>query len=331
VSRAQRAGDLANRMSVSDPFEPMYSRTADSTAAEAAAFSARMSADTANSPYAAAVFAGGGCRCFWQIGFWSVVADEIGLAPRRLVGVSAGAAFAVAAAIGRIDDVLHDFKARAAANPGNFVPRNRRAPGERAFPHERIYGGLLRDHIGPAELDHVQHRQEFSALLAHPHPWLGARRGLALGVVATVLNQKERLVHARWGRRFGFAPALVSARDCETPEALVELILQSSCVPPIMPYYRRGGRPVIDGGVIDNAPAALVDHEGPTLVLLSFPHRPTNREEGPRRTYVQPSGPIPISQWDYTNPEGVQRTFDLGRADGERFLARWTEVRDGLG
>lgn len=283
------------------------------------------------SPYAVAVFAGGGCRCFWQIGFWSVVAEEIGLSPSRFVGVSAGAAFAVAASIGRIDEVVNDFKERVAANPTNFIPRSQRPPGQRAFPHERIYGGLLREHIGEAELSHVQHRQEFSALLAHPHRLLGARRALALGVVATMLNQKERLVHARWGRRFGFAPVLVSARECQTPDELVELILQSSCVPPIMPYYRRGGRPVLDGGVIDNAPAELVEHEGRTLVLLSFPHDPTNRQEGPRRTYVQPSSPIPISQWDYTNPEGVQRTFDLGRADGERFLARWGEVRDGLG
>ena len=294
------------------------------------AASADATHDAASSPYAAAVFAGGGCRCFWQIGFWSVVAPEIGLAPRRLIGVSAGAAFAVAAAIGRIDEVLEDFKARVDANQANFVPRSQRATGERPFPHERIYGGILRTHIGEAELEHVQHTQEFSALLAHPHRRLGAKRGLALGVVATVLNQKERLVHARWGRRFGFTPALVSARDCETPDELVELILQSSCVPPLMPYYRRGGRPVIDGGVIDNAPADLVEAEGATLVLLSYPHGPTNRSEGPRRTYVQPSGEIPISQWDYTDPDGVQKTFDMGRADAERFLERWDEVREGL-
>lgn len=296
-----------------------------------AAPGARAPVDPAEtSPYGSVVFAGGGCRCFWQVGFWSVVADEIGLAPRKLVGVSAGAAFAVTAAIGRIPEMLADFKERVDANPSNFVPRRERAPGERAFPHERIYGGLLRDHVGEAELAHLQHRQEFSALLAHPHRMLGAKRGLALSVVATVLNQRERLVHARWGRRFGFTPKLVSARECETPDQLIEVILQSSCVPPIMPYYRRGGRPVIDGGVIDNAPADLVKGNGPTLVLLSFPHRHSNRDEGAHRTYVQPSGETPISQWDYTSPERVQQTFDMGRADGERFLERWDEVQEGL-
>ncbi len=282
-------------------------------------------------PYRSAVFAGGGCRCFWQIGFWQVVAPEIGLAPERFVGVSAGAAFAVAAALGRIDEVLADFKVRVDLNPSNYLRRREREAGERAFPHERIYGGVLRDHIGPEDLRHLQETQEFSALIAHPHRMLGARRALALGVVATMLNQRERLVHARWGTRLGFSPKLVSARECESPEQLVELILHSSCVPPIMPYYRRGGRPVVDGGVVDNAPASLVDRHGPALILLSFPHGPTNRTEGANRTYVQPSGDIPITQWDYTNPEGVQQTFDMGRADGERFLARWPEVRDGLG
>jgi predicted acylesterase/phospholipase RssA len=286
---------------------------------------------TDRSPFEAAVFSGGGCRCFWQIGFWNVVAPEIGLAPRRMVGVSAGAAFAVAAAIDRIEPVLEDFKARVAANPSNYVPRSQRAPGEPGFPHERIYGGILRDHVGDAELAHIQERPEFSALLAHPHPWLGARRGLALGLVTFILNHSERLVHARWGRRLGFSPALVSARECETTEDLVQLILQSSCVPPILPYYQRAGRPVIDGGVFDNAPADLVEVGGATLVLLSFPHRYSNRVEGPRRVYVQPTESIPISQWDYTNPEGVQKTFDLGRADGERFLGRWNEVRDAIG
>ena len=88
---------------------------------------------------------------------------------------------------------------------------------------------------------------------------------------------------------------------------------------------------MLDGGVIDNAPADLIPSDGPTLVLLSFPHGETNRRRIPGRTYVQPSGPIPISQWDYTNPTLVQTTFDIGRRDGEAFLARWPQTRDELG
>lgn len=282
------------------------------------------------SPYAAAVFAGGGCRCFWQLGFWSVAAPELGLAPRRVAGVSAGAAFAAAAVLGRSEPILEDFKERVGRNPSNYRRRHERAAGEPAFPHADIYGGVLRDHIDHEGLKLLQDRAELLVLLARPHRWLGARRGLALAVFATFLNQWERRVHARWGTWLGFEPEIVSARSCRDPEELVSLIMQSSCVPPIMPYYRRDGRPVLDGGVIDNAPAHLLEDGGPTLVLLSYPHAETNRVRGAGRTYVQPSGPIPISQWDYTNPVLVQRTYDLGRKDAEAFVAGFDEVREEL-
>ena len=40
------------------------------------------------------VFAGGGNRCWWQAGWWDVVAPAIALRPRVVAGVSAGAATA---------------------------------------------------------------------------------------------------------------------------------------------------------------------------------------------------------------------------------------------
>ena len=43
-------------------------------------------------PFEAVVFAGGGCRCFWQAGFWEVAAPALGWQPRVAGAVSAGAA-----------------------------------------------------------------------------------------------------------------------------------------------------------------------------------------------------------------------------------------------
>lgn len=40
------------------------------------------------------VFAGGGNRCWWQAGWWDVVQPELGLAPRVIAGISAGASTA---------------------------------------------------------------------------------------------------------------------------------------------------------------------------------------------------------------------------------------------
>ena len=93
-------------------------------------------------PFDAVVFAGGGCRCFWQAGFWSTAQPLLGLRPRVVAGTSAGAAFACAAVMDRTLAVLDDFKRRAAANARNFYPENR-LTGSRVFPHEEIYRGTI--------------------------------------------------------------------------------------------------------------------------------------------------------------------------------------------
>ncbi len=88
-------------------------------------------------------------------------------------------------------------------------------------------------------------------------------------------------------------------------------------MPPNTPQYRRDGEPVIDGGIIDNAPVDLLGDCDSKLVLLSrrydrLPHAPGVR-------YVQPSEPVPVALWDYASPKLNQQTFDLGRRDGELF------------
>lgn len=39
----------------------------------------------------AVVFAGGGTRCTWPMGFWSAAAPALELSPRQVAAVSAGA------------------------------------------------------------------------------------------------------------------------------------------------------------------------------------------------------------------------------------------------
>ncbi len=76
---------------------------------------------------------------------------------------------------------------------------------------------------------------------------------------------------------------------------------------------------MLDGGLIENIPVRLADEEpGNTLVLVSRKYEralPSTK----RITWVQPSKPIKIDKFDYANPSGLQETFDLGIADGQRF------------
>ncbi len=274
------------------------------------------------SPFDAVVFAGGGCRCFWQAGFWSVARPVIGIEPRVMAGVSAGAAFACAALAGVGERVLVDFKRRSAANARNVYPRNVLGP-DPVFPHERMYRGIVVDNIDSAGFERLRAGPELRVLIARPPRWLGARSGLAVGIVAALLNDRERRVHPRWGNQFGFEPEVVSVQSCRSADELVDLILHSSCTPPVVPLYRRGRRIVLDGGLLDNAPASLVGRASSTLVLLTRHYGAHKTPSVPGRTYVQPSQPVPIAKWDYTSPQLVQETYDLGRRDGEVFARAW--------
>lgn len=274
------------------------------------------------SPFDAVVFAGGGCRCFWQSGFWSVVSGELNIAPRTVSAVSAGAAFACAALTGTTGRVVEDFKRRAAGNSRNAYPRNA-LRGDRVFPHEEMYRGVILESLDGADLERLRDGPDLRILLARPPRWAGDRVGFVIGGFAYALDRFELRVHARWGARFGFEAEVVSAAACEDVAELADLILQSSCTPPLLPQYRRDGRRVFDGGLIDNAPVAWVGEASSTLVLLT---RDYPAETVPRRagcTYVTPSEPIPIVKWDYTSPERIQDTFDLGRRDGEAFVLGW--------
>ena len=273
------------------------------------------------SPFDAVVFAGGGCRCFWQAGFWSVARPALELEPRVVAGVSAGAAFACAALAGNSERVVADFKRRSAANARNVYPRNVLG-SEPVFPHERMYRGTIVENIDHTMFERLLGGPELRVLIARPPSWLGARTGLAVGIVAALLNERERRVHARWGNHFGFQSEVVSAQSCRSKGELVDLILHSSCAPPVVPLYRRGCRIVLDGGLLDNAPVSLVGRSRSTLVLLTRHYAEGKVPSVPGRTYVQPSRPVPISKWDYTSPHLVQETCAASRSRRRRTCTR---------
>ncbi|MCH9686150.1 MAG: patatin-like phospholipase family protein [Deltaproteobacteria bacterium] len=265
------------------------------------------------------VFAGGGCRCFWQAGFWTVAAEPLAIAPRAVAAVSAGVAFACAAMGGNLEEVVRDFRRRTAANRRNVYLGNalRRRP---MFPHGEIYRDTILAMVDADTLARIRQGPQIRALIAYPPPRFAPAPAAVLAFAAYRLDRAVRgSVHPTYGRALGFREQVVPVGDCTTPQQLADLILQSSCMPPITPQYTRDGAPVVDGGILDGAPADLVSDCRRTLVLLTRQYGQLPQSE--RRQYVQPSEPIPVSMWDYTSPSLVQQTFDLGRRDGERFVA----------
>lgn len=275
-----------------------------------------------SSRFDAVVFAGGGCRCFWQVGFWEVAAPALALQPRVVGAVSAGAAMACMIFAGAVADGIADFTARAAANRRNVYPLNalRREP---LFPHVAIYRATILACVSAERLAALRRGPDIRVLMALAPRWLGPRSGFLLALLAYQaegVRGRER-PHAVLARRVGFLPEIASVRDCATPDALADLILHSSCTLPITPIFRRNARPVLDGGLLDSVPVETVPPSVSTLVLLTKRYAPDVVPRIPGRTYVQPSAPVPVQKWDYTDPAGVRAAYDLGRRDGERFAA----------
>lgn len=279
----------------------------------------------------ALVFAGGGCRCFWQVGFLETAGERAAIEPRHVVAVSAGATMAAMFFAGRVGRGRARFAALAAANPRNIRPANVLGP-DPVFPHLGMYRDVLLDALDAGAIAALAAGPPIDVLLARPPRWLPPVGALLAGFGAYLLERRVRGgMHPRWPRAIGYVPELVRVQDVlaahagdwrAAAEALAALLLASSCTPPVTPFLRYAGRPVFDGGLVDNVPTfGLPAGCERALVLLTRRAAAGELERDPRRRFVQPSQPIPVAKWDYTRPDLVQETYDMGRRDGERFEA----------
>ncbi|MEO8936072.1 MAG: patatin-like phospholipase family protein [Burkholderiaceae bacterium] len=285
---------------------------------------------SAPSPFEQVVFAGGGNRCWWQAGFWDVVAPAIALKPRVIAGVSAGAATACMLYANDSRWTMDYYREALKHNRRNAYWGNlfRRAhdPADphaaRVFPHAAIYRKALTDILGGAHFERLKaDAPEIRIGFARLPRGLGPHAALAVGIVVyNVEKYWRRSLHPTFGRRIGFAAEVARMQDCDDIDDLVSLITASSCTPPFTPIEHRGGRPTLDGGMVDNVPVDAVDAGPSTLVLLTrrYPGRPEVFTHC-GRSYVQPSSKVAISAWDYTDVAAMQATYDQGRRDGERF------------
>ena len=180
----------------------------------------------AASPFDQVVFAGGGNRCWWQAGWWDTVAPELGLRPRVITGISAGAATACMI-------YTHDSR-QVMAYYGEVLAGNRRnaywgnlLSKQRVFPHYGIYRTALLNIFGEGRLANLQTAPEIRIGVAHIPRWSGPRLAVMAGLVAYNIEKHWlKTLHPRLGRKLGFHPEFVRAQDCGSPEQLADLLLE---------------------------------------------------------------------------------------------------------
>lgn len=274
------------------------------------------------SDFKSVVFAGGGSRCFWQLGFWEVAAPALNIKPDVVAGVSAGAAFACLALAADARKVLDYFKKLTAANEKNMYLENLFSK-KPVFPHYDMFRDAIFYSFDDAVMKKLRKGPDIQILITRPPRWMGAKFAAITGVMAYNIEKKIFYpLHPVFAQKLGFKPEIISVKGCRTKEDLADLMMQSSCAPPLLPIMKRDGRVVLDGGMIDNVPVFMVRNlPGRKLVLLTRKYKDDIIPKNTDVLYVQPSEHIHIKKWEYADPDGLQYVFDMGRRDGELFAS----------
>lgn len=270
----------------------------------------------------ALTLAGGGNRAFYQLGLWHRWGERLRPRLAAIASCSAGACVAVLALSGREVPARAFWIARRSGMTRN-LDWLRLARGKSPAPHGEIYRDTLLCAAAEGGLERLQAQPFPILVLTAGFPrGVPASVGAAVGLAAYNLEKRLRpaMIHPSFGRRIGFVPHVYDLRGCHSPEELADLVIASSSTPPFTPIGRFRGRRLLDGGMIDNVPASAAERVPGVLrnlVLLTRPY-PSNvlGEHGHgARLYVAPSEPVPVERWDYTRPDLLDATIEMGERE----------------
>jgi predicted acylesterase/phospholipase RssA len=263
------------------------------------------------------VFGGGGTRCFWHGGFLSAAREPLELEPQRIAAVSGGA-LSAACFVARRGHRLLEVTLETFSQIDENLDRHQETAGEGFTPHQKAYRDIVKTVIDEDAEQRIAQGPGFQVLVGHPPSRRALRSRTALAMVLyevdLLLRSKPDIVLPKLA---GVTGELIDARAAARSGKLVDLICAAATIPPVFDVKERDGEEVIDGGLTSKAPMPEPD-EGRTLVLLTRSFR--NLPDDPRLVYVQVSGETPADKLDFSDAEKIQKTWQQGEADAERFL-----------
>ncbi|MBI2795213.1 MAG: patatin-like phospholipase family protein [Gemmatimonadetes bacterium] len=280
----------------------------------------------------AITFAGGGNRAFYQLGLLEQWGEW--LLPRTAgVATCSAGAFVLLLYLSRRRRENWEFWLTAREGTTRNIRPSNALRGEPMAPHGRVYRATTMHMLDAGGLERIQAAPFPIWVLTAAFPrFLPSPVATAVGLLGYAAEKRlfPTRIHPRLGRALGFTPVAIDARTCRTREELTDLVLASSATPPFTPVVSIDGRPLLDGGLVDNAPAFLGDTvAGATrnLVLLTRAYPGARLREG-RRLYLAPTHPVATHRWDYTCPDLLADTIEQGvreaavhRPAVEEFLA----------
>ena len=280
----------------------------------------------------ALTFAGGGNRAFYQLGMLREWGDW--LLPRTAgVATCSAGAYVFLLYLAQRWNESWDFWLKAREGTTQNIRFRNAFSGEPMAPHGRVYRATTMHMLDGGGLERIQASPFPIWILCAAFPrYLPGPLAVTIGLAGYQVEKAlyPTRIHPRLGRALGFRPVAIDARTCRTREELTDAVMASSATPPFTPVVTINGEPLLDGGLVDNAPAFLGDEvPGATrnLVFLTRAY-PGARLRTRHRLYLAPTRPVPTHRWDYTRPHLVADTIEQGvreaavhRPAVEEFLA----------
>ncbi|MDV6237197.1 patatin-like phospholipase family protein [Leptospira ellisii] len=270
--------------------------------------------------------AGGGCKAFYGLGFGHEM-KSWGLKFREVSGVSAGAAMVLCLVCGDEEECVSFFENIVRKNPANFY-FSRLFKGERAFPHEEMYRKTIRFGMDFRKIVESGTKVFIHTLRAIPKEKslknkFRLARLIAETAKAFLEDERDRLRGLntermqRVLRNWNMKEILFTEKDFENSDIVEQIVLNSSSVPPVVSVQSLGEEYYLDGGLTNNL---LLEAFPPDRKTIGIYYETTTVVgKDPKlleRCYLQmPSEPLPITSFDYTDPVGVRRAYELGKQD----------------
>jgi predicted acylesterase/phospholipase RssA len=270
----------------------------------------------------ALTLAGGGNRAFYQLGLLAASGPKLVDRIAAVAASSAGACVAIVFLADRREPTWDFWKKRRAGVTRN-LDWKRVLRGRSPAPHGPIYRDTLIAAASDGGLERIRALPFPVLVTACTFPRrLPAAVAAALGIAAYSLERrlKPDEIHPSMVQRLGFRVVAFDARECETPDELADLVIASSSTPPFTPIGSFRHQRLLDGGLVDNVPAAIAEAVPGVKKNLVVLTRPLGERASLRRgdrLYVAPSRTVPVERWDYTRPELVADTIAMGERESE--------------
>lgn len=271
--------------------------------------------------------AGGGCKAFYGLGVGSEM-KSWGIRFKELSGVSAGSAMALCLVSNTEETAVEFFEEITRRNDSNFKIRNLFF-GEKVFPHESMYRRTIRYAMDWERIKNSSAKIFIQTVRAIPKKdeTIATKFEIAKLIAETAQaftrDERDRNAGIPCNRtqevlkKWNMTDVIFTEKDFESPDILEQIIMNSSSIPPVVSLQNAKNEYYLDGGLTNNLVLELFSKNLPKIGIHYEDTTLIGKDPDLLRDcyLIKPSEELPITSFDYTNPQGVRDTFELGKKD----------------